>query len=741
MDQRQMQRALDRRNVTITEVDPVNSHIQAKDNLGTQMMINVVNKPTFFQLPVAGEVWQVSRQGSEWFLESRIDSPDVLVPLTDMKPGDARVEAPGTIWLGGNVRIIGNLNDQINIFSGDSADTIVAKIASLPSTGGHLHFGAGKFTGPITIIGKNNLTITGEGSTSTIHNTSSNLDALKCVNCDDLTIRDLRVQGTTGTRDGLHLENCQRSQIKVFCGGTGRAAIWAQRCFGIMIDPCEVSVNSGPYPTGVAPMQAGLVLTWDNADVTSGCNQATIHGGVYVIGQTPQSSISTTQFTPGWAIQLIRCEGATISGGPIHELGSGGIYAQFCERLTCNLGYSELNPSDIEYSTGTMSVTAAGTAVTGVGTTWNNTAISPEQPNGAPGKYLVAPLGAGMSFAKVASLNSNTSLTLAAQTELLQTGWPGTTQTGVAYRLVSFDVFLDQCLDCTINGGRGGGAIALKGSSRNILNVLTDSLLVDANSILNEGIIVTNRASSSTNRIISTSTNTGNRFRQMNWQTNGIVREFSLASYLSVNRPSATESAGQLIYVANANNRLQYSDGSTWIAAGRPFLGSSPPSSPQDGDEWIYNGLSGIYWRFIYDSSEPTYKWKFIGGPAFSASDSGDLATPANPWMSVSGMAAIPRSGDYHCYFHDQLGFGNINAGTTVNWSVYLGDGSTTYADPLTSSWMFDTSVLGAYFRTATGSGNINLASGTTLQLWHQVSGWDVVSYARNITYTPIRVI
>jgi hypothetical protein len=166
MDQRQMQRALDRRNVTITEVDPVNSHIQAKDNLGTQMMINVVNKPTFFQLPVAGEVWQVSRQGSEWFLESRIDSPDVLVPLTDMKPGDARIEAPGDIYIGSNglTSILGSTpKGWINVKEypygakgdgvTDDTDAIIAALTAASFSGGIVFFPAGtyKVTRTITV--------------------------------------------------------------------------------------------------------------------------------------------------------------------------------------------------------------------------------------------------------------------------------------------------------------------------------------------------------------------------------------------------------------------------------------------------------------------------------------------------------------------------------------------------------------------------------------------------------------
>jgi len=444
-------------------------------------------------------------------------------------------------------------------------------VALLPN-GGKLLLPPGKIPLSATITNVDNLTIESAGAGTTLHNTTAGVDALKLVNCDDLDIRGVRVQGTSGTRDGLHLENCQRATVKVYCGGTGRAAIYAQRCFGIMLDNCGVSVNSGPYPTGIANMQAGLVLTWDGSDVTSGCNQFVINGGTYVIGQTPQSSTSTPQFTPGWAIQLIRCEGGEVNG-PIAELSAGGIYGQYCENVNFNSYYGELNPSDIEYSTGTMSITAGLTAVTGVGTDWDNVPTPPEVDNGFPGKYLVAPLTSAMAYAKIAALVSDTSLTLAATTELMQAGWPAATQSGVAYRLTAFDLFLDGCKGGSIGAGcRGGGAIALKGSYFvEINNPLCESLLIDGGSYFTTiSMVRTNRASAgATSRILDFGSRTiiG---RQVNYPNVGDVLAPGLPIYTLATRPSATLRAAQLIYVSDAaaNNKLQYSDGAAWVAAG-----------------------------------------------------------------------------------------------------------------------------------------------------------------------------
>jgi hypothetical protein len=358
MDQRQIQRALDRRNVTITEVDPVNSHIQAKDNLGTQMMINVVNKPTFFQLPVAGEVWQVSRQGSEWFLESRIDSPDVNVPLSAMKPGDARIEAPGDIYIGSH---------------------------------GH--------------------TVQIEG--------------------------DLAVTGT------------------IFSGGIGDVA--------------------GGDLTGTYP-----------------------------------------------------------------------------------------NPS-------------------------------------------------------IAS------------------------------------------------------------------NAVTSAKIAD-------GTIV-----------------------------NGDINSAAAIDYSKLSIPASSIEGSKM-------NR---------------HIGSSPPGSPSDGDLWIYNGLSGIYWQFIYDSSETTYKWKFVGGPPFTASDTGDVSTAGNTWIGFSGVVATPRAGDYIVQFGDSIGNSIGASGPSLNifWDVQLGNGSTLYDEAVFTRFVSTASgVQNTFFTRSRGPIRLNaIPASTTFQLFYTVTNWDLISYNRHISFYPAR--
>lgn len=120
MGLRQLERQQDWRVVKIKEVNPTTSHIHADDQYGTRLLLDLTNKPAFFQMPVPGEIWSVRRRGSDWLLETKLDSPDVSTPVSSMNPGDARIETPGAIYitslgtdgiiLSGNSKITGNVN-------------------------------------------------------------------------------------------------------------------------------------------------------------------------------------------------------------------------------------------------------------------------------------------------------------------------------------------------------------------------------------------------------------------------------------------------------------------------------------------------------------------------------------------------------------------------------------------------------------------------------------------------------
>lgn len=465
-------------------------------------------------------------------------------------------------WAGSGVNV---LERGIRADGTDNTAAWLELIAGLPATGTELFFPAGRYVGSFVVEGLANLTIRGAGSSSVLLNKTAGMDALKCIECPDLLIDDIRVQGTAGTRDGLHLEGCQRANVKAACGGTGRAMIWAQKCVGIVIDTTGLSVFSGPYSGEIGFPQSGLVLTWDGSDVTSGCNQFAVIGGEYIVGQTPQSSANTVQYAPGWAIQVIRAEGGTFTG-PISELSCGGLYMQFCQDIVVSGDYGELNPSSITYETGTVSVIHEGTEVVGIGTEWKNTPVSPELANGAPGKYLIGPLsGTDMSFAKIATLTDNTHLHLAAENELLHAGyWPGETQSGISYKIAGADLFLDNCLRITVKGTIGTG-ILLRASSQCVFDDATcECIYLDANSGNNKGRIITNRTSTSGERIIdANSTNNNNLFNVINYQTGLVVQEMPLSSYTTSGREKLLHRQGQLIW-NRQTAKMEIDTGTEW---------------------------------------------------------------------------------------------------------------------------------------------------------------------------------
>lgn len=141
--------------------------------------------------------------------------------------------------------------------------------------------------------------------------------------------------------------------------------------------------------------------------------------------------------------------------------------------------------------------------------------------------------------------------------------------------------------------------------------------------------------------------------------------------------------------------------------------GTSPPGSPQSADIWIYTG-SGFFWMFIYDSSETTYKWKFVGGgPLYQQNLSGVTST-VNGWTFVSGAPTftVPRGGDYEFIWNARgissaaSGSALMGAGVSVNTTSALS--LLNAAHTVTGSTQVDNS----------GSGAIpSLAAGDTIRL------------------------
>ena len=100
--------------------------------------------------------------------------------------------------------------------------------------------------------------------------------------------------------------------------------------------------------------------------------------------------------------------------------------------------------------------------------------------------------------------------------------------------------------------------------------------------------------------------------------------------------------------------------------------GTTPPLAPVDGTLWCYTG-SGFDWLFVFDSSETTYQWKYIGGAALVSQalaaetqslGNGGWVQPytANPALN------LPRAGDYELRATASM----VPAAAAATWAIGL---------------------------------------------------------------------
>lgn len=83
---------------------------------------------------------------------------------------------------------------------------------------------------------------------------------------------------------------------------------------------------------------------------------------------------------------------------------------------------------------------------------------------------------------------------------------------------------------------------------------------------------------------------------------------------------------------------------------------SALPAAAADGHELIYiaDDTNGVDWHLKYNNSEPTNKWRFIGGSALRAEILTDEATTSTSYADLATVGpsiTIPLSGDYRIVF------------------------------------------------------------------------------------------
>jgi hypothetical protein len=88
---------------------------------------------------------------------------------------------------------------------------------------------------------------------------------------------------------------------------------------------------------------------------------------------------------------------------------------------------------------------------------------------------------------------------------------------------------------------------------------------------------------------------------------------------------------------------------STKITTGA--LSAGPPAAPASGDIWHATGVdaNGTVWSFVYDPTQPTYKWCFIGGGPLALYTGGGNVSGTSAFVDFpsSTSLTVARAGRY----------------------------------------------------------------------------------------------
>lgn len=139
---RQTRNATEERVATINEVNMAENFIQAIDQFGTNLRVSMQFHGLVTAAPAPRERWIIQRRGMEWFLDRRADDGTEQIAVTDLQPGDRRIEASGNLYL----------NASLNAYYNNVA---FSPLVTIPLSGDATQFlrGDGSWYGPITGYG------------------------------------------------------------------------------------------------------------------------------------------------------------------------------------------------------------------------------------------------------------------------------------------------------------------------------------------------------------------------------------------------------------------------------------------------------------------------------------------------------------------------------------------------------------------------------------------------------------
>lgn len=100
--------------ITITIADALNNYVEGRDlnNQPIKIGLGFFYNP-FFQMPNVGEDWVVKKIDNNWTLYGKYENEDQLKPVTELQPGDARIESSNNLFLNANQEIIIDFNKAV----------------------------------------------------------------------------------------------------------------------------------------------------------------------------------------------------------------------------------------------------------------------------------------------------------------------------------------------------------------------------------------------------------------------------------------------------------------------------------------------------------------------------------------------------------------------------------------------------------------------------------------------------
>lgn len=194
---------------------------------------------------------------------------------------------------------------------------------------------------------------------------------------------------------------------------------------------------------------------------------------------------------------------------------------------------------------------------------------------------------------------------------------------------------------------------------------------------------------------------------------------------------------GDIVDVLVAGNRPPLVLAGSFAAA----TGTSLPSSPSDGDVYVYNAdtTNGVKWMFQYRSAGASgKKWEFVGGPPIVVSD-GDARTLTNQ-TTFTNLPTDPMSvtlpalgGDYDIEIQADLYSSSNGYAAILSYAV----GGSAAAD----SWAVGESNTPTAIAAAKRTRHTGVASGAAIAEKGRTSGSNSATFLnRRILIWPVRV-